>query len=108
MAGLEAGADDYLSKPFDTAESFSSHPDVPSLHQAMQAVYRADREALARRARRFVVAHYDMDAIFERRWVPYLASLELRVRREDARAAREGTKGRRSRHRPASRRASRR
>lgn len=78
--------------------SYASHPDVSSLHRAMQAVYRADREALARRARRFVVANYDMDAIFERRWVPYPASLELRVRRE------QGAKRRRSRARRARRR----
>jgi len=62
--------------------TYARQPDVRSLLEKMEEIYRADRKALATRARRFAVANYDMDRIFETDWKPYLARLERRVARE--------------------------
>ena len=62
--------------------TLARQPDVRSLLEKMEEIYRADRKALAIRARRFAVANYDMDRIFETHWKPYLARLERRVARE--------------------------
>jgi glycosyltransferase involved in cell wall biosynthesis len=60
--------------------TYARQPDVRSLSEKMEEVIRADREALRSRARRFVLDNYDMDRIFERKWKPYLARLERRVK----------------------------
>ena len=59
--------------------TYARQPDVRSLLDKMEEIYRGDREALAASARRFAVANYDMDRIFETKWKPYLARLERRV-----------------------------
>jgi glycosyltransferase involved in cell wall biosynthesis len=56
--------------------TYARQPDVRSLLEKMEEIYRADRKGLAVRARRFAVANYDMDRIFEAKWKPYLARLE--------------------------------
>ncbi len=61
--------------------TYARQPDVRSLVETMEEIFRADRRELASRARRFAVANYDMDRIFEEMWKPYLARLERRVRR---------------------------
>jgi glycosyltransferase involved in cell wall biosynthesis len=69
--------------------TYSPQPDVLSLSKKMEEVYRGNRDALASRARRFVLTNYDIDDIFEKKWRPYLARLEHRVRRK-RRPARRG------------------
>jgi glycosyltransferase involved in cell wall biosynthesis len=59
--------------------TYARQPDVRSLLDKMEEIHRGDRDALAARARRFAVANYDMDHIFETKWKPYLARLERRV-----------------------------
>jgi glycosyltransferase involved in cell wall biosynthesis len=54
-------------------------PDVRSLLEKMEEIYRSDHERLAARARRFAVANYDMNRIFEEKWKPYLSRLERRI-----------------------------
>ena len=61
--------------------TYSPQPDVQSLSEKMEEVYRGDRDVLASRARRFVLTNYDMDDIFEKKWKPYLARLEHRVKK---------------------------
>jgi hypothetical protein len=65
--------------------TYSPQPDVLSLSEKMEEVYRADRNALASRARRFILTNYDMDRIFEQKWMPYLARLERRVKKGNRR-----------------------
>jgi glycosyltransferase involved in cell wall biosynthesis len=61
--------------------TYARQPDVKSLRDKMEEIYRADRQPMAARARHFAVANYDMDRIFEEKWKPYLARLERRVGR---------------------------
>ncbi len=61
--------------------TFERQADVRSLVEKMEEIFRADRRELASRARRFAVAHYDMDRVFREGWLPYLERLERRVRR---------------------------
>ncbi len=70
--------------------TYSPQPDVLSLSEKMEEIYRADRDALASRARRFVLTNYDIDDIFEKKWRPYLTRLEHRVKRKRRRAPRDG------------------
>jgi glycosyltransferase involved in cell wall biosynthesis len=59
--------------------TYARQPDVRSLLEKMEEIYRSDREALAARARRFAATNYDMNRIFEEKWKPYLSRLERRI-----------------------------
>ncbi len=57
-------------KFFTSAGGFYYFPDVNSLYDKMEALYRADRKKMAEAARKHVVENYNIDTLFKEKWVP--------------------------------------
>ena len=56
--------------------SYIGVPSVKGIYEAMEKVYRADREKMGKTARERVVKEYDTKTVFKSKWVPFLKKLE--------------------------------
>jgi glycosyltransferase involved in cell wall biosynthesis len=56
--------------------SYVAEPCAAHLEELMEAVFEADREAMGKKARSFVIEHYDTAAIWQSCWEPFLERLE--------------------------------
>jgi glycosyltransferase involved in cell wall biosynthesis len=54
-------------------------PDVNSLYESMVKVYKADRKAMGKKARDFILKNYDLDLVWKNNWMPFLEKLEKEI-----------------------------
>lgn len=64
---------------WDFAQSYTSTPSVSSLFDCFMKVHEANRVEMGKNARKFMVAEYDSDTVFEKYWKPFLSQLEKEV-----------------------------
>lgn len=59
-----------------TGGGYTFFADVNSLHEKMEEVFLADKDKVAKDARKNVVDNYNIDKIFKDSWVPFMESLQ--------------------------------
>lgn len=66
-------------KRFTGLLSFVGVPDVRSIYDAMEKIYKADRKKMGEDARAHIIENYDIKHIFHQKWVPFLEQLEKEI-----------------------------
>ena len=66
-------------KRFTGLLSYVGVPDVRSIYDAMEKIYKADRVQMGKDARQHMIDNYDMKHIFYQKWEPFLNTLEKEV-----------------------------
>lgn len=67
------------SKRFTALGSYAGIPSVESIFDCLMKIYNADRVAMGKAAREFMVAEYNTTSVFEKYWKPFLRRLELEI-----------------------------
>jgi len=80
---VEEGVTGYKTKvaykSFTPLLSYIGVPDVNSIYEKMELVYKVDREKMGKKGREFAVANFDTKSVFEKHWRPFLKLLEQEV-----------------------------
>jgi len=66
-------------KRFTPLCSYVGIPDVNSLYEKMENVYKANRVKMGAAARQHVIKNYDVEIVFKDKWIPYLEMLENEI-----------------------------
>lgn len=77
--GITGEICDLASKRFTALGSYAGIPSVKSLFEKMMKIYNADRAAMGKAAREFMVSDYDTKIVFETYWKPFLNRLQNEV-----------------------------
>jgi glycosyltransferase involved in cell wall biosynthesis len=67
------------SKIYGGMGSYYAVPDTLSLHNKMIDVWKADRTAMQKAAREWILSKYDLNLIWETKWIPFLEKLENEI-----------------------------
>lgn len=67
------------SKRFTPLGSYIGIPDTMSLYRCMEKLYKADRVKMGEKARDYMLRKYDLNKVFENRWMPFLDKVENEV-----------------------------
>jgi glycosyltransferase involved in cell wall biosynthesis len=67
------------AKFYSNAGGFYYFPDVDSLHEKMELIYKTDRKEMGVKARKNVVEKFNIDKIVKEKWVPYLEELQKEI-----------------------------
>lgn len=70
---------DILYKRYTPLMSYVAVPDPTSIFNRMLDVYKADRVAMGKAAREWVMERYDMNMIYKTKWSPFFAQLEKEI-----------------------------
>lgn len=70
---------DVAYKRFSAIGSFIGIPDVKSIYEAMEKVYKADRLQMGKDAALHIQANYDTNKVVAEKWLPYLELLEQEI-----------------------------
>ena len=63
-------------KLFSTAGGFWQFPEVNSIYEKLELAYKTDLEKMGERSREHVVKNYNIDIIFQEKWLPLLEQLQ--------------------------------
>lgn len=64
---------------FTPLMSYIGIPDVNSIYEKMESVFKVNRERMGKAGRDNVVKNYDLNTIFTTKWKPYLEKLEREI-----------------------------
>lgn len=66
-------------KRFSPLLSYVAIPDVDDIYDKMEKLYTDDREKMGKAGREFVLKNFDLDLVWETKWLPFLDKLEREV-----------------------------
>ncbi len=66
-------------KRFSPLLSYVAIPSVDDLYDQMEKVYATDREAMGKKGREFIVKNFDLELVWNTKWLPFLSKLELEI-----------------------------
>lgn len=66
-------------KVWTPIHSFKALPDLNSLHECMEKVFKADRKQMAIDCREHIVKNYDMEDRVKNTWIPFLIQLQNEI-----------------------------
>jgi len=67
---------DHGFKRWTPLGSYVAEPDVNSLYDKMEEIYRMDREQMRKDSRQFIVDNYDIDKRVKEEWIPFFEELQ--------------------------------
>lgn len=67
------------SKRFTPLNSYIGIPDVNSIVEKMEKVYKTDRDAMGKAGRKFVQENFDIRVVWEKHWLPFLDRVEKEI-----------------------------
>ena len=77
---LIEGKTGYLTKVadkrFTPLNGYIGIPDVQSIYNCMEKVFKADRIKMGKEGRKFVKKNYDLNKVFNEKWLPFIKTLE--------------------------------
>ncbi|MHB9161550.1 MAG: glycosyltransferase family 4 protein [Nitrosotalea sp.] len=59
--------------------SYMWYPDTDDLYNKMELAFKADRIEMGKNARKWILDNYDMNKIFETKWLPFLEKIECEI-----------------------------
>lgn len=74
---------DISYKRFTPLLSYIGIPDVKSIYEKMELVYKADRNKMRDACHKHIVNNYDTDTIVKERWLPFLERVSEEVLKEE-------------------------
>lgn len=66
-------------KRFTPIGSWIGIPDVTSIYNCMEEMYKKDRVKMGEEARKYILENYDSDLIFKTKWLPFLSTIEKEI-----------------------------
>ncbi len=70
---------DVSFKRWTQVNGYVAFPDVNSIHEKMESLFKADRIQMAKDCREHIVKNYDMETRVQAEWLPFLERLEKEV-----------------------------
>lgn len=79
LEGQTGYMSEVMFKRFTALGSYTGIPSAQSIYEAMEKVYKLDKEKTAKTARKFIKDNYDIKLVYKKYWKPYIKLLEKEV-----------------------------